>query len=190
MIAFSGKGGVSEVIKTITRSGVSHVAAVLKTQPNGKTRVQVIESTSLNGFIGVSISFLSQRLNNYEGEVWWFPLNAVSRDRLNAEAYYDWLLKQHNKPYDYSQAIKAGLDALNDFCGSTYAQEDFNKLFCSELMAGALEVGGVVGELNASEVLPIDMCRFNLWGMNYYQIKGEPRKINGVGSMIPDNFGV
>jgi len=189
MIAFSGKGGLSEIIKTLTRSGVSHVAAVLRTGVNGDERIQIIESTQMNGFTGVSVNFLSQRLNNYNGEAWWFPLSDVKRATFDAKVYYDWLLKQEGKPYDYCQAIKAAMDALNDFGGLTYAKEDFDKFLCSELMAGALEVSHAIDHLNASEVLPIDLCRFNIWGGDYYQLKGEPRQIKGVNSQIATGFG-
>lgn len=189
MIAFSGKGGISEIIKTLTRAGVSHVAAVLRTGVNGDERIQVIESTQMNGFTGVSVNFLSQRLNNYSGEVWWFPLSDRHKATFNIKVYYDWLLKQEGKPYDYCQAIKAAMDALNDFGGLTYAKEDFDKFLCSELMAGALEEGGAISHLNASEVLPIDLCRFNIWRGDYYQLKGEPRRIKGVNSQEATGFG-
>jgi len=190
MIAFSGKGTFSEIIKSVTRSGVSHVAAVLKTEQHDIPRVQVIESTSLNGFVGVSISYLSQRIHNYDGEMWWFRLSDGMRECFNEKAYYEWLLKQHNKEYDLGNAIKAGLDVLGDFGGLTYAKEDFSKLFCSELMAGAYVRGEVITHLNASEVIPKDLTRFNLWQEYYYQIKGLTRQLRGCGTIDPEGFGV
>lgn len=81
VIAFSGKGDVSEIIKWATKSDVSHVGVILQSKllidekPQAGYFNQVIESTSLNGFSGVSISRLSDRLVNYDGEIWWLPLD-------------------------------------------------------------------------------------------------------------------
>jgi hypothetical protein len=46
---------------------------------SGRFFNQIIESTSLYDFNGVIISRLSDRLDTYEGEIWWLPLNAILR---------------------------------------------------------------------------------------------------------------
>lgn len=53
VIAFSGKANISELIKSVTLSDVSHVAVVLQTKAlHDKTGLffnEIIESTTLNG---------------------------------------------------------------------------------------------------------------------------------------------
>lgn len=76
LIAFSGKGNFSEMIKWATRAPVSHVGVILQSKlmiegnPQAGFFNQIIESTSLNGFSGVTISRLSDRLDTYGGEIW------------------------------------------------------------------------------------------------------------------------
>lgn len=80
VIAFSGKGNFSEIIKWATRAPVSHVGVILQSKlsidgdPQSGIFNQIIESTCLNGFSGVSMSRLSDRLDTYDGEIWWLPL--------------------------------------------------------------------------------------------------------------------
>jgi len=48
--------------------------------------------------------------------------------------------------------------------------------FCSELVAAGLEKAGTVGKVNASEVTPIDLCRWNIYANTYFQLKGQADK--------------
>ena len=187
VIAFGGKGStLSSLIKAVTRGPVSHVGVVLQTsvldEAQGRYFNQVIESTSLNGFTGVTISRLSSRIDTYEGDVWWLPLSSHARDRMDSAAFWNFLFEQEGKPYDSWQAWRAGIDAL-DRLGLTYAEEDFSKLFCSELVAGSLEAGGVLHDINASEWTPLDVCRAPVFGQRYYQLSGALTEIPGFGSL-------
>ncbi len=132
---------------------------------------QVIESTSQHNFNGVVISRLSERLDTYEGEIWWLPLNdGLRSDNFDSVRFYNFLFNQVQDPkgYDVPQALKAavGLHGLG------YNREDFSRFFCSELVAG-LEKAGTVGTVNASEVTPIDLCHWNIYADTYYQLQGE-----------------
>lgn len=163
VIAFSGKGEFSEIIKWATRSQVSHVGVILQSKLliDGDPQLgffnQVIESATINGFSGVTISRLSDRIDTYDGDIWWLPLSEKSRNKLNFKKFYDFLLHQNRKEYDIPQAMKSALDALDrvPLLGkATYNVEDLSRFFCSELVAAGLEAGGVVGSINASEVTP------------------------------------
>jgi len=57
--------------------------------------------------------------------------------------------------------------------GPVYNEEGFSKFFCSELVSAGLEAAGAVGSVNASEVPPIDLCRWNIYEESYYQIERE-----------------
>jgi hypothetical protein len=65
----------------------------------------------------------------------------------------------------------------------------FSQFFCSELAAAGLEAGGVIKSINASEVTPIDLCKFNLYQSDYYQIKGGKRIIGGFNTLSPEGWG-
>lgn len=186
VIAFGGKGHFSEIIKFATFSTVSHVGVILQTKisedDTGRFFNQIIESTSLHGFNGVNISRFSDRINTYEGELWWLPLSENHRAAFDAKSFYNFLFNQakDKKPYDMPQAIKSAVDALDNLPfgarGPTYNKEDFSKFFCSELVAAGLEISGAVDSINASEVTPIDLCRWNIYQNNYYQLKGDSDK--------------
>ena len=198
VIAFSGKGQFSEIMKWATRAPVSHVGVILQTQllidgdPQSGIFNQIIESTSLNGFSGVSISRLSDRLNTYEGEIWWLPLRQNIHDSMDKKKYYDFLIHQEQKEYDMPQAIKSALDALNNIPivgRATHNVEDFSRFFCSELVAAGLEAAGAISHINASEVTPIDLCSFSLFESDYNQLKGNRKEIKGFNSIDPVGWG-
>lgn len=182
VIAFGGKGHFSEIIKFATFSDVSHVGVILQTkitnEPSERFFNQIIESTSLNGFNGVNISRFSDRLDTYDGELWWLPLSQqIRKNRFDQQKFYEFLFNQAKarKPYDMPQAIRSSLDVL-DAHGVGCNKEDFSRFFCSELVAAGLEVAGAVSSVNASEVTPIDLCRWNIYQSNYYRLKGDPAK--------------
>jgi len=196
VIAFGGKGHFSEIIKFATFSEVSHVGTILRTQVAGDTSDRffndIIESTSLNGFNGVMVSRFSDRLT-YEGEIWWLPLREELRvNSFNQQKFFNFLFNQakQRKEYDMPQAIKSALDALDKLPfgvkGPTHNIEDFSKFFCSELVAAGLEVAGVTDDINASEVTPIDLCRWNIYEDTYYQLSGNPdKKIKRYNTLDP-----
>ena len=199
VIAFGGKGEFSELIKFATFSDVSHVGVILQTQVKDDSDAhyfnQIIESTSLHGFNGVNISRFSDRLEKYEGELWWLPLSNDVHSKLNTKDFYDFLFNQAKgrKAYDMPQAIKSALDALDKLPvighGPTYNKEDFSKFFCSELVAAGLEAGGAIGTVNASEVTPIDLCMWNIYSGTYYQLKGDKnKKIKRYNTALPSDW--
>jgi len=197
VIAFSGKGTFSEVIKWATWSPISHVAVLMQTRvkdyASNSFFNQIIESTSLNDFNGVQMSQLSQRLEAYHGDVWWLPL----REPMTAEqhtAFYEFLFKQakERKRYDMPQAIKSALDLLDKQHGPGYNHESFERFFCSELVAAGLEKAGVVPQLNSSEVTPINLCRWDIFTPKYYQLKVDDKlkKIRGYNTLDPAKWDI
>lgn len=184
VIAFGGKGRFSEIIKFGTRSEVSHVGVIIQTKvtedTSGRFFNQVIEST---GSTGVAIHRFSDRLSEYTGDIWWLPLRQnLWENSFDRAAFYEFLFNQakQRKPYDMPQAIGSALDALDnlpfDIEGPSYNREDFSKFFCSELVAAGMEASGVVSSINASEITPIDLCRWNIFEKSYYRLKGDSEK--------------
>ncbi|NQU05071.1 MAG: hypothetical protein HQ568_03190 [Calditrichaeota bacterium] len=200
VIAFGGKSHFSEIIKLATISDVSHIGVILQTKVVDDTEDrffnQIIESTSLHGFNGVTISRFSDRLDNYDGELWWLPLREkIRKESFDQKAFYDFLFQQakERKPYDFPQAIKSAIDALDNLPfglhGPGYNSEDFSKFFCSELVAAGLEQAKAVGSVNASEVTPIDLCRWNIYEEKYYQLNGDASKrISRFNTLSPSDW--
>lgn len=202
VIAFGGKGHFSEIIKFATFSDVSHVGVILQTKiPEDDTERffnQIIESASINGFNGVNISRFSDRLDNYEGELWWLPLNTEIRENLfDQKIFFNFLFNQakERKPYDMPDAIRSALDVMDTLPfgmhGPGYNREDFSKFFCSELVSAGLEIAGAVGSVNTAEVTPIDLCRWNIYTDKYYLLKGDPdKKISRFNTASPADWNV
>ena len=187
VIAFGGKGHFSELIKFATRADVSHVGVILQTRvvddKTGRFFNQIIESTSTNDFNGVVISRLSDRMDTYEGEIWWLPLDdGLRQEKFDSVSFYNFLFNQarDRKGNDVPQALKSAIDALDELPfglhGPGYNREDFSRFFCSELVAAGLEKAGTIGAVNASEVTPIDLCRWKIYANTYFQLKGEVDK--------------
>ena len=184
ILAFGGKSLISGAIKLGTLSAVSHIAVVMQTRlldkDSGRYFNMLIEST---GEKGVATAMARQVVQSYEGDVWWLPLDRKKRQaQFKPKRFFDFLLKQEGKGYDVPQAIKSALDGPLELM---HAQEDFNRFFCSELAAGALEAGRMTSELNASEVTPIDLCRWAIYESEYVQLKGRSREIKRYNRMDP-----
>ena len=197
IIAFGGNSLFSRWTKLTTRSVVTHVAIVTKTKIRDESNRyfnHVMEATSFNGKRGVMTNRLSERISSYDGDVWWLPLSDTSRSifEQNRKHFFDFMVEQDGKPCDVWQLFGSAVDALDDhpvFGGITYNQEDFDSWFCSELIAEGLKTAGVISGVNASEVTPVDICRFNIFKKRYVQFKGKGKMIRGFNSLTADNWG-
>lgn len=175
LIAFSGNAGFSNVIKWATKSHYSHVGIVLKADlgTGFGDSILVVESTLETQFLdannkqaikGVQMHWLSKRIESYDGSVYWLELTTplAPENKAKMEA---WLRDTHNQkvPYDYLQIYGAAIDWF-DQLGWT-SREDFSTLFCSELVAKALRIAGVIDpNLNPSEKTPDDVVKFPCFG--------------------------
>lgn len=198
IIAFGGKSLFSRWAKLTTGSVVTHVAVVLKSQvveaPHLHPVNKLIEATAYKGRKGVMINTLGERLSAYNGDIWWLPLARQARTDLHTslDRFIDFLHEQEHKAYDIWQLFGSAVDTLDHIPilhNMTKNLPDFSRWFCSELVAEAFNVAGVVNNINASEVTPIDVCRFNIFAPEYVQLKGESQHIEGINSCIPDGWG-
>ena len=214
VVAFEGSGPFPDLVKMVTGSKISHVGVVLQsyifsqyraagidergghitlTGVNGAISVNhIIETAWMGGHPQVTINRLSDRIDQEERAVWWLPLSGEVRERMDFEAFYDFLVKQKGVPYDVPQAIKSAVDVFDKWPVLrvlTRNTEDFGKWFCSELVAAGLEKAGAIKSLNCSEVTPINLCRFKLYMPDYVQLKGEPTEIKGYNMRDPEGWG-
>lgn len=193
VIAFGGSSHFSGIIKMAIRAEVSHIGIILQTQVKengtGKLFSYIIDSTSRQG---VAISKLDDRLDEYDGDVWWLPLQQdIRNNRFDQQAFYEFLSCQEGKKYDHRQAAGSAIDIFDQFPfrlrGPGYNKEDFRRFFCSELVAAGLKMAGALPmTINASEATPIDVCRWRIYEPEYYLLKGNPSKeISGYNSLEP-----
>ncbi len=192
VIAFGGSSHFSGIIKLAIHAEVSHIGILLQTQvkdeKTGERINYIIDSTSRQG---VAISRMENRLEQYDGEVWWLPLQDKIRGKqFNQQPFSEFLMQQKGKKYDHSQAAGSAIDFFDDlpfgWRGPGYNDENFTRLFCSELVAASLKAAGILPEnLNASEATPIDICRWNIFAPEYYLLKGRTKEISGYNSLEP-----
>jgi len=153
-LAFSGTGILSDAIRWLTRSNVSHVGAVLMIEGV----LHVAESTTLNskGFQGVDIVPLADRLVDYgTGPLWWLPLTANARKALKEDAWAEYMRAAKAKQYGRFQALLAGLGI---------PQPGLSKrVFCSEYLAFGYMAGGMYAltgwRENPSTLTPEELIR-------------------------------
>ena len=198
IIAFGGNSLFSRWTKLTTRSAVTHIAIVMQTkmrdEASGRYFNQVMEATVYDGKKGVMTNRLSERVHTYDGDMWWLPLGESARDMFeqNRHEFFNFMFDQEGKAYDVLQLFGSAVDALDShpILGSiSYNQEDFSSWFCSELIAEGLETAGIINSVNASEVTPVDICRFSIFEQRYVQLKGEARPIAGFNTQLADNWG-
>lgn len=188
LLLFSGKGGISDLIKEVTTSLYSHCGIALwgfqPGDPVPEKRLFIAESTMINPVPdsmdgcyrkGVQMILLSQKLEGYNGQAWWLRLKQPLTDQEKLFAS-DFLFKRWTSktPYDKKQAMQAGLDyhkipklfrwMFRPFKSIIENKEDMRALFCSELAAKTLkEAGRLPEDFNASECTPEDLSRLSIF---------------------------
>lgn len=184
LIAFGGTGFLSDTIKLVTHSPLSHVAMVLDpSMPvNGKkqTETYIIESTIINGVSGPQVNPLASRMAGYDkgGKIWrlrlsrkiwsfidWDALWTKAADKLAAGDTYnklelgDYILRKlpiiQYDPELYEANPKAEV--------------------CSEFIAELLKAGGIPG-LKPAETSPEVLAAWHLWE-DQLQLVGTPETI-------------
>ena len=181
VIAFSGKGFVSNIIKIGTLSKISHVGMVLTTSFGGaRDSVAIIESTTLSkqkdalagdSRRGVQIHLLSHYVNGgYDGDIYWCPLRMPIK-KENEKKMVDWLITQHKNEvkYDDDQVMKAGLDIwekaakflkLDKLFNPFKNEPDPKELFCSEMLEYAYQIAYDNADNIPAEVEPGEIVEY------------------------------
>ena len=178
IVLFSGMGRISDLIKFFSGSKWSHIGLVVKS--DDIDMVLLWESTSLNSVNdiesgtaknGVQLVALSERIAKYDGEISVRHFQSeITQDMRNALKQFR--KESKNKPYEKSRLELAF--SLIDVGWFTNNEEDFSSMFCSELVAEALEKMGIMnGDLPANEFIPKDFFKggrfehYLLPGMEY-----------------------
>lgn len=192
MFAFAGQGGLSNLIQWWTGSKISHVGLCVRDADN---RILVAESTMLSKTpdtitgkptVGVSYVHASQRIDAYEGMVWYFPL----RDWLREEELrrgMAWLKQTRGKEYDRLGAVRAGFAPIARFfrwAPWRWQLVSDMRLFCSELVYRFhQETRRLPGGNHAEEITPAACLKLrqgdgaNLWAIPWL-VKGAHPPLN------------
>lgn len=170
VIATADRSIESWVIRRITRSEVSHVGMVYRTD-NGRVKLmEAIKVGPLKGRIGET--YLSERIQEYadwHGRIWVLMLSDASRCVLDEQGCVEELREQRGTPYDIWQAILSPWDIIT--------RRNSKRLFCSESVAKAFAVSGILpSQYNYSSATPSDVAAFRLY-LQCCQILGDPRPL-------------
>ena len=140
------------------------------------------------------VNNLAERIEEYDGDVWWLPLHDNARARFGeaSSLMCDFIASEINKAYDIWQLFGSTVDFLDNhrwFWRLTRNLKDEKAWFCSELIAELYNRTGVVTNVDAAETTPIDLCRFSIFADRYYQLKGEPKRIRRFNTLLSENWG-
>lgn len=179
LVLFGGKGWISDAIKFVRRSPVSHVEVVLESkllvegEPAQGRMVLLIGSTTLRGKTGVQVNRMSTILEAYRGRVWVARLSAATRDRFDEQSFLDYMLHQNGKPYDVWQLLPFLLPFLP-------VPDDDKRLYCSELVARGFARSGILPRsFRAGKVAPDQLARFKLYDTTLCQLAGSRCDVPG-----------
>jgi hypothetical protein len=183
LIAFGGRGLVSDVIRWTTRSPVSHVGIVVGCPPlllpdlPEEIHYGVMEARNE----GVVMARLSERVLEYDGRVWWLPLSEAVRAKLDLKAFHAEAQEMLGKRYDFVQAVGSVMPgwlwhALEGARKFVFRVDDDRRMFCSEVAAAVLRAGGYATHEVPARITPAEIVAAELWG-EATQLKGAPLEI-------------
>lgn len=178
VIAFGGRCLTSKGIQLFTTSAVSHVGMVYTDHNNNQPLI--VESTSMGpGKAGVKFRDLEEALTDYPGRVWWLPLCDQADEQMDWAAWQKWTDAQVGKEYDFKQVFGVSLARIPFIGKYLVKQDDFRQMFCSELVAGAFEAGGLLPRHHdASHTTPEEICEFRVFD-SVTQLRGTKKEIRG-----------
>jgi len=165
VLAFSGRGCASRIIRACTLGPISHVGLVVN---DSKTGIHCLAEALPTGFELTSIRKAMLKAAQTGTRVWHYRL----RRPLSAEAseiLFDLAAAMEGVPYDFTDVLYArtlGFGWLRHFIGwlgFLEEYEDNHKLFCSEWVALAHNVLNRTKFQYPSHWSPTLLCRYETW---------------------------
>jgi len=185
VIACGGHGLLSQLIKTTSRSPVSH-ACMVSSEAQGGSGPLVLEATRSDGDLagkqGVGEDPLEHFLQEYDGDVWWLRLKVGQERRppeFEREAFDRFVDQVIGTPFDdIDGALSVVRDVFDNMLQITDRSlfPDTDRFFCSELVVYALQVAGVVDpNIDSSIMSPKDLCGFSIYGSPAVALKDDAK---------------
>jgi len=176
IVLFSGSGVISKTIQYFSRSFWSHIGMVIR--DSEWDMLLLWESTTLSKVKdieyrcqrqGVAIRPISDRLRDYPvGKVAFRKLEGVPMTDSRIKALIDFRNEIKGRNYEESK-IELMRSAYDGFLGKN--EEDLSSVFCSELVAEALQRIGVLKEYDedggypSNEYTPADFGKDDIMGI-------------------------
>lgn len=179
VIAFSGNGLDSKIIRWFTQSPYSHVIVVLDRETTHKSsddNILIAESTTYRTvpnfneqecIKGVQVHRLSHWLDAYQtcGKAWWFPLkHKLSQDNMTQMQSWLWEHYHNQASFACYKSVVAGLTRNKYFDPEKNQKltKSATEFFCSELVTEALQVAGIIDyKINPASQTPKDLMSFD-----------------------------
>ena len=120
---------LGRLIRNFSRAEVNHAGLVIRFQQYDQDRVYTLEALTA----GIVLRALSERLSNHNGKAWWYPLKEghnEARKEIGRIA-----LSYVGVEYDYGSLFRQALARVS---------VDASRLFCSEYVQLAWQIGGVI----------------------------------------------
>jgi len=166
VVAFSGHGTISDLIKALTGAPYSHVGLVFDVTATGadERNILFVESTVSVDLAdgvrpekiieGVQMHFLSRRLDHYNGSAWLVPLKkALTAEQVNKMQAYARTVHNEMRPFDWRGLLGLGFELVSGL--KLFTHPDFSAFFCSEFVTRTLIETGIVPEgVNPSRQTP------------------------------------
>ncbi len=119
LLLWKSHSALGSVIRLFSGANVNHASLVFRIAPYEGSEHRRFTSESLEH--GVVLNLLSKRLAEFDGEVWWYRLNAdMAAQRV---AIGERALQYLGTPYDYEALFQQAVERV---------QADPSRLFCSE----------------------------------------------------------
>lgn len=142
ILMYKGKGFVSWVVKTVTRSAYSHAGVAVW----WNRRLMVIEAVGE----GVVIAPLSRNVAEYHGEVEWYNyFKDIDQDQRDKMILY--AQKELGKKYDMKGVIGLGIKTLLRIKPDITKKKP-NQLFCSQYVANIYSAVGLDLDIKNSDL--------------------------------------
>ncbi|HUU39867.1 MAG TPA: YiiX/YebB-like N1pC/P60 family cysteine hydrolase [Desulfatiglandales bacterium] len=139
------------LIRKFTSAKVNHAGLVIRPPEYGhfKDRRFTVEALEQ----GIQLRLLSERLREFKGRVWWYPLRDEYEECRDKIA--EWALEQEGTPYDYHSLFA-------NIAGRVSA--DTKRFFCSEFcFMGWKEAGIPVFRCIKQAPRPGDIPKFRIF---------------------------
>jgi hypothetical protein len=201
VLAFSGTSGVDRFIQKATVSDISHVAILIRHPADGQT-LSVLEATgagvtvtpleqSLDAYRRDHTCFFLPLAEPLRHAV--VPAALAAYYAANADEKYNYagvaaaglyeienplfhLLMDHvGQRFEVPRVAKWWAELGERLWDTVYGIDPhYRRLFCSQLVTAALQAVGVVpaGPPNARLVVPVEVCRFEIYAPSAYQLNG------------------
>jgi hypothetical protein len=195
VIAFSGGSFLTRLISP--EGVVSHAGLILEGGEPGIAPLFVESTVHFDPkfrdkpIFGVRNEPANAAVSTYDGTVWWLPLGAAARALFNGPAFAAYIASVGASKYDLGGGVKVVLmQQMQAHWKGTNVPDLPGKgneaaLFCSELVAGALDASGVVSVRDISKAHPGDVTSWSIYEDIYYLLKGNERQIPNFNTTTP-----